>query len=593
LSDRGVRASNSAGPASGSQTRRLAFARAAGAACAGCLALACATAAFAADPLAVVPAVATPGPYAVGCSDVSQDFSRLRPGETPEVYWEGQPRDDGTPRYLGDLLVTPGGAYTQPVPVPDDRELYGPYRGGSYPLSLLVCYPTRADSPRPDYVLPDGRRVPQMQRAGEAPLFADATGPWPVIAFSHGLGGSPLGSGYLDFIVQFASFGYVVVAPFHGDPRFAKVKLEGVADVLRSLVEFPRFIAMQAVRPLGLAATLDLALAHPHWRDRVDAGRIGGFGASLGGETMMLAGGAALTTTVGQSSKRVLLEPRLKAAVGYVPYFGQPILPAFGRDQRGVDGVVLPYLAIGGGADLLAPLAQIEDGMVRLGSTRQLVVLAGTEHGLDPADAPDIFTWSLVFLDGQVKGDPVARAASARMRTVAGGNDDRSVLDYTAPSAPAGQERTVVEFRNASLDHYFLTADPDEAAMLDAGVVVPGWKRTGLAFLANDRGSGLGLPACRFFGTPGVGPTSHFYTVDSAECAKVKANPFWTYEGLAFAVDPSGVGVCPAGRVPVTRLYNNGKGGQANHRYLTSRSETARMTGEGWVIEGPVFCALP
>ena len=85
---------------------------------------------------------------------------------------------------------------------------------------------------------------------------------------------------------------------------------------------------------------------------------------------MMLAGGAALTTTVGQSSKRVLIEPRLKAAVGYVPYFGQSILPAFGRDQRGVDGVALPYLAIAGGADLLAPVAQIEDGMVRLGSTR-------------------------------------------------------------------------------------------------------------------------------------------------------------------------------------------------------------------------------
>ena len=179
------------------------------------------------------------------------------------------------------------------------------------------------------------------------------------------------------------------------------------------------------------------------------------------------------------------------------------------------------------------------------------------------------------------------------MTTVTGGNDDRSVLDYTAPSAPAGQERTVVEYRNASLDHYFLTADPDEAAMLDAGVLVPGWKRTGMAFKAYDRGAGQGVPACRFFGTPGVGPTSHFYTVDSAECAKVKANPFWTYEGLAFAVDPSGVGVCPAGRVPVTRLYNDGKGGQANHRYLTSRSETARMTGEGWVIEGPVFCALP
>ena len=76
--------------------------------------------------------------------------------------------------------------------------------------------------------------------------------------------------------------------------------------------------------------------------------------------------------------------------------------------------------------------------------------------------------------------------------------------------------------------------------MLDAGVVVPGWKRTGMAFKVSDRGAGLGLPACRFFGTPGVGPNSHFYTIDAAECAKVKANPRWTLRGLAFAVEAAG-----------------------------------------------------
>ena len=90
-----------------------------------------------------------------------------------------------------------------------------------------------------------------------------------------------------------------------------------------------------------------------------------------------------------------------------------------------------------------------------------------------------------------------------------------------------------------------------------------------------------------------MGPNSHFYTVDAAECAKVKTNPDWTFEAIAFAVEAAGVGVCPEGRVPVTRLYNDGKGGQANHRYLTSRSEIERMTGERWRIEGPVFCALP
>ncbi len=432
-----------------------------------------------------------------------------------------------------------------------------------------------------------------MQRAGDAPIFADGVGRWPVIAFSHGLGGSPLGSGYLDFIVRFASYGYVVVAPFHGDPRFAKVKLEGVVDVLRSLVEFPRFIAMQAVRPLGLVATLDLALTHPHWRDRVDAGRIGGFGASLGGETMMLAGGAALTTTVGQSSKRVLIEPRLKAAVGYVPYFGQSILPAFGRDQRGVDGVALPYLAIAGGADLLAPVAQIEDGLVRLGSTRQLVVLSGTVHGLEPTDAPDIFTWSLVFLDGQVKGDPIARAASARMATVAGGNDDRSVLDYSAPSPPTGVQRMVVEYRNDSLDHYFLTADARRGGDARRGCRRSRLEanRDGIQGQRPRRAAGAArVPLLRHAGR---GPELALLHGRRGRVREGPGRPDLDVRGIAFAVEVAGDGVCPEGRVPVTRLYNDGKGGQANHRYLTSRSEIERMTGERWRIEGPVFCALP
>jgi hypothetical protein len=45
--------------------------------------------------------------------------------------------------------------------------------------------------------------------------------------------------------------------------------------------------------------------------------------------------------------------------------------------------------------------------------------------------------------------------------------------------------------------------------------------------------------------------------------------------------------------VPVVRLYNNGKGGQANHRFLTSRSAIGDTVGQGWSIEGPVFCAIP
>ncbi|HEY4138144.1 MAG TPA: glycosyl hydrolase, partial [Casimicrobiaceae bacterium] len=94
-------------------------------------------------------------------------------------------------------------------------------------------------------------------------------------------------------------------------------------------------------------------------------------------------------------------------------------------------------------------------------------------------------------------------------------------------------------------------------------------------------------------GTPGIGPNSHFFTINHDECAKVMANPFWTFEGLAFNADAPVNDDCPADRVPVIRLYNNGKGGQANHRYSTSHSEIGDMLGQGWIIEGPVFCGLP
>jgi predicted dienelactone hydrolase len=555
----------------------------------------CAMGAATAQPVdyTVVPSAAAPGPYPVACDDVDQDFTRLRPGEDAASYWEGKPRGDGSPRYVTDLFARPWSGQAQTLPVPDDRELYGRYRGGGFVSAALVCYPTTAANPHADFPLPDGRRVPRMQRGGEAPILPDGGGRWPVLLFSHGLGGSPLGSGYLDFVTLFASHGYVVAAPFHGDRRFAEVSLDNVGEILAAILGFDRFVAMQALRPQGLVATLDRLLAHPQWRDVVDADRIGGFGASLGGEAMLLLGGAGLTTSIGQSSKRVLIEPRLKAAVGYIPYFGQPILPAFGRDQHGVDGVRLPYLAIAGTADTTAPLSQIEDGMVRLGSTRQLVTLRGVQHGLDARDVPDILTWSLAFLDGRVRGDAAALARLARMTSVAGGSDDATALDYSAPMPPAVDERIVVEYRNDALDHYFVTGEPAEAAMLDAGVPVPGWKRTGFEFKAWARESGNGLPNCRFFGTPGRGPNSHFYTIDAAECAKVKANPDWTFEEIVFAAGLPERELCPADRMTVTRLYNDGKGGQANHRYVTSRSEAAEMLAQGWRVEGAVFCTPP
>ena len=62
-------------------------------------------AANAADSLAVIAPVPRAGPYPVACSNVAQDFSRVGPNETAEMYWRGTPREDGAPRYVIELLV--------------------------------------------------------------------------------------------------------------------------------------------------------------------------------------------------------------------------------------------------------------------------------------------------------------------------------------------------------------------------------------------------------------------------------------------------------------------------------------------------------
>jgi hypothetical protein len=389
-----------------------------------------------------------------------------------------------------------------------------------------------------------------------------------------------------------ASYGYVAVAPFHGDPRIADVHFEDLSDALYAALHFSSYIEMQAVRPLETAAALDLLLAHQQYRDHVDANRIAGFGASLGGETLLLQSGAMLTTTIGLSSKQVINDPRLKAIVGYVPYFGQPIFPAFGRGQKGLDGFTTPFLGIGGFSDPIAPLAVTAQGVLRLHGSRELLGLEGVSHAFDFPSAPDIFTWSVTFLAAQALDDRAARAKLARMVSVRGGGDDRLIIDYTAPAPLDPGQRDTIEFYNAALQHYFMTADPAQAAVLDAGTI-PGWARTGFDFKSWTPASAIGVPACRFFGTPGVGPNTHFFSIDPAECAKLQTDPQWTSEGTAFNEEAPTAQDCPAALIPVTRLYNNGMGGQPNHRFLTSHSEINATVFAGWLVEGIVFCAPP
>ncbi|TMH53454.1 MAG: hypothetical protein E6H60_03700, partial [Betaproteobacteria bacterium] len=87
-----------------------------------------------------------------------------------------------TGRERAELLgADPADALVVDVVVPNDRELYVNRATQTVEYALLVCYPTTADNPYPDYPLPSGNAVPHMQQGAQPPIFADPNLRWPVL----------------------------------------------------------------------------------------------------------------------------------------------------------------------------------------------------------------------------------------------------------------------------------------------------------------------------------------------------------------------------------------------------------------------------
>lgn len=150
-----------------------------------------------------------------------------------------------------------------------------------------------------------------------------------------------------------------------------------------------------------------------------------------------------------------------------------------------------------------------------------------------------------------------------------------------------------VEYYHAGIDHYFMTADPDEIAGLDAGAFGGVWKRTGKSFMTHANPTAGTVPVCRFFSTAFGAKGSHFYTANAAECEWVKLNPHWQFEKIAFHVPvPDAAGNCPAGTEPVYRMFNNGQTGAPNHRFTTDPvTWNDFVQNRGFASEGVSMCA--
>jgi hypothetical protein len=162
---------------------------------------------------------------------------------------------------------------------------------------------------------------------------------------------------------------------------------------------------------------------------------------------------------------------------------------------------------------------------------------------------------------------------------------------------PTGSRRAI-EYFHHDFNHFFVSADNDEIAGLDAGVF-QGWARTGEGFRVTE-GATLGsVPVCRFFGVGFAPLSSHFYTPYPNECNVVKADPKWLYEKIAFGLvlpDATTKG-CPTGYRALYRAWNANENAAPNHRYTTSINTLEAMLAQGWIFEGEaqtrVFACLP
>jgi hypothetical protein len=168
-----------------------------------------------------------------------------------------------------------------------------------------------------------------------------------------------------------------------------------------------------------------------------------------------------------------------------------------------------------------------------------------------------------------------------------------SVLQCYDPS-PASKLKAI-EYYHREFGHYFVTALGTEVAALDSGIF-SGWSRTGESFNVYGVDSDT-ASVCRFWSGQTFAPkSSHFYTPYADECAKVKQDPDWQFEGHAFALrlPEAGLGyvTCPSDTRPLYRAYNRGMSGAPNHRYTTDAAVLGEMVAQGWQVEGNLWTRI-
>lgn len=273
-------------------------------------------------------------------------------------------------------------------------------------LSVRVHYPVAAGAPAAAHA---------PARAAGAPVEAEAA--LPVVVFSHGLGGSRLGYGFLGR--AWAEHGYLSLHPSHREnvPFGAAEAERPSLSTLRAMKEAIDDPRNWEARPRDVATVIDSlsGLQLPALAGKLDASRIAVAGHSYGAYTALLCAGAGIRLDGATSDFR---ERRAQAFIALSPP---------GNGSRGLEAaswaaITAPVLCVTGTEDRgfqgQPPEWREESFRALPPPEKTLVVVDGAEHftfsggrprlPADPAHLRDIVAATLWFLDRHLKGDPRA-----------------------------------------------------------------------------------------------------------------------------------------------------------------------------------------
>jgi len=183
----------------------------------------------------------------------------------------------------------------------------------------------------------------------------------------------------------------------------------------------------------------------------------------------------------------------------------------------------------------------------------------------------------------------IAGAHSATIAVTSDGVGSPQSFTVSGTGSNSSDIAVAVEYYYAAWNFYFVTAGVAEIAALDGGAFGGLWKRTGQQFNVYPL---AGAPPSsstvwRFFSTIFDPESSHFYTANVVEYNALVNGVGWQLEGPVFSTPmPALDGTCPAGSIPIYRMYNNGMGGAPNHRFTTDINVRAQMLAAGWIAEG-------